>query len=726
MLPLRTTTTARARVGCLAILALAGPSATGRSDPQDTPPMTAPTHAHTNRLIDETSPYLLQHAHNPVDWYPWGPEALERARREQKPIFLSIGYSACHWCHVMERESFESEDTAAIMNEHFVNVKVDREERPDLDEIYMQYVQATTGSGGWPMSVFLTPELQPFFGGTYFPPRSLYGRAGFPDVLRSVASAWETNREQITQHGARFAEQLRQQAARDTSAAVDPAVLDASLTQLLKVFDEQWGGFGGAPKFPHTGDVRIMLRHWLRTGDSRALECVTTTLDRMRQGGIYDHLQGGFARYSTDEKWLIPHFEKMLYDNALLVPAYLEAHVATGNADYATVARECLDWTLLEMVTPEGGFASTIDADSEGVEGEFYVWRPEELEAVLGNKVGAWAAAWYGVTQAGNFEHGKSALWRHDPPAEVARELGVPLDELTAAMEDARARLLANRAERVPPGKDDKVLASWNGLMISAMAQGAQVLGDARYLEAARRAARYVLEEMRQEDGRLYATARGGHAHLNAYLDDYAFLIQGCLDLYETDFDPGWLERALELNAILEQNFADEENGGYFTTGDNHEQLIARVKSPHDGALPSGAGVQALNLLRLAELTGKGPLAQRAERTILSMGAMVNRYPPGFSQLLQAVDYLAAGPREVVIAGEPDHPTVRAMLREVRGTFRPQRVVALAHAGADADLVPLLSDRDAGEGGARAYVCRNYACKLPVDDVEGLREQLAE
>jgi len=681
---------------------------------------------HTNRLAEETSPYLLQHAHNPVDWYPWGEEALERARAEDRPIFLSIGYSACHWCHVMERESFEVERIATLMNADFINIKVDREERPDLDEIYMRAVQAMNGGqGGWPMSVFLTPDLEPFYGGTYFPPVSLHGRPGFDQVLQGIAHMWSSDREGALKRGTALREMIAREGTRSTQAELDPAVLDRSLGALTESFDPVWGGFGGAPKFPHAMDVRLCLRHWKRTGLPRALEMATISLDRMAEGGIRDHLAGGFARYSTDERWLIPHFEKMLYDNALLVPAYLEAYLATGEGRFAEVARECCEWVLAEMTTPEGGFASSLDADSEGVEGRFYVWTPDELSEVLGAERGAWAARWWGVTDGGNFEEGKSALWRHDSAEAVAAELAVDQAVLEEAMEEARSALLEARAARVRPGLDDKVLASWNGLMISALAQAHQALDEPRFLDAARAAARYLLEGMRQGDGRLFATARAGRAHLNAYLDDYAFTIAALLDLYETDFDAHWLEEALALNEILTERFEDQAKGGYFTTASDHERLIARLKNPHDGALPSGNGVQALNLLRLAELSGRAQLAATAERLITSLGGAVNAFPHAFSQLLQAVDYLASGPLEIVIAGRHDDQVVCEMLATVRGHFRPQKVVVLSDGTADPDLIPLLRERGPPPRGALAHVCRDHSCRMPVETAAELARELA-
>jgi uncharacterized protein YyaL (SSP411 family) len=676
-----------------------------------------------NRLAAETSPYLLQHAHNPVDWYPWGPEALERAKAEDKPIFLSIGYSACHWCHVMERESFEDADVAARMNELFINVKVDREERPDLDEIYMKAVMRLTGSGGWPMSVFLTPDLEPFYGGTYFPPRSLHGRPGFADVLFSLSRAWERDRDGVISQAARLTKEISEEGRFDGRAPLDPAVLDASLDALRGNYDGTWGGFGQAPKFPHAMDIALSLRHHLRTGAPDALVMATHTLTRMVDGGIYDQLGGGFHRYSTDERWLIPHFEKMLYDNALLVPVLLEAHLVSGEEHFARAARETCDWVLREMVTAEGAFASTQDADSEGEEGKFFAWTPRELERVLGAQRGRRAAEWFGVTDDGNFEHGTSALWHPEPRADVAQRLRVPLEELTAEMEVARQQLFEAREARVHPGWDDKVLTAWNGLAISALCKAYQTLEDARYLEAASRAACFLLEAMRRPDGRLFATSRAGKAQHEGCLDDYVFLIAGLIDLYESDFDQDWLRHARELCEVVERDFRDEEHDGYFTTGVQHERLIARLKNPHDGALPSGNGVHALNLLRLAELLGAGELAQRAQRLICSLGKLMGRYPGAFSQMLMAVDWLATGPREVVVAGELGDPETEGFLRALRGTFAPARVVALADSRADTDMMPILEGR-AGE--PRAFVCRNYACQEPTTSPEALRSALRD
>jgi len=681
--------------------------------------------AKPNRLAEETSPYLLQHAHNPVDWHPWGPEALQRARNEDKPIFLSIGYSACHWCHVMERESFEDEAIAKLMNELFVNVKVDREERPDLDEIYMKAVQAMTGQGGWPMSVFLTPELEPFFGGTYFPPEDKYGRPGFPSLLAMVAKLWAEDRERVLKQGNALTESIRSQATADLSGELEESVLDHSLAALAGAYDPRWGGFSQAPKFPHSTDGRLLLRHARRTGDGQVLAMVTHTLDRMADGGIWDHLGGGFARYSTDEKWLIPHFEKMLYDNALLVPLYLEAHVITGEERYARIARETCAWMAEEMRTPEGGLASSLDADSEGVEGLYYVWTPEELREVLGDELGSRAALWFGVTPEGNFEHGKSALWRPDPAEEVAQRLSTDVPTLEREMAAARPLLLEARSRRIAPGKDDKVLAAWNGLALSALAQAHQVLGEDSLLEVGRGVATYLLEGMRDEAGRLYATARHGRAHLAAYLDDYAFVIQGLLDLYESDFDVHWIEEALALNEILTDCFEDSKKGGYFTTASDHERLIARMKVPFDGALPAGSAVQVLNLLRLGALTGDPEHRARAERAIRSVGRAATGHSRAFSQLLLAVDHLHGEPREIVLAGEPGDPAFETLLGTVRRTYLPQRVVAHAGADADAELLPVIAGKTAPTGEARAFVCRDFTCGVPAKTAEELEAQLA-
>ncbi len=587
---------------------------------------TAPTRP-ANRLGAESSPYLRQHAYNPVDWYPWGEEALARAKAEDKPIFLSIGYSACHWCHVMEHESFEDPSIAAVMNEHFINIKVDREERPDLDQIYMAAVQLITRRGGWPMSVFLTPEGKPFYGGTYWPPTSRMGMRGFREILSLMHDFWTNRRPEVTESSNSLVDAI----ARFTSPSFEQTGLDESLLkraeqELLSTLDRVHGGFGGAPKFPHPMDLRVLLRCWKRFGNKAALDAVTLTLEKMAGGGIYDHLGGGFHRYSTDAHWLVPHFEKMLYDNALLVPVYLEAYQATGREDFARIARETLDYVLREMTSPEGGFYSTQDADSEGVEGKFFVWTPEEIAEVLGEDDGKLFCACYDVPPGGNWE-GHSILNRPQPLAQVAKELKTPLEELLATLDWGKQKLLERRATRIAPGRDEKILAAWNGMMIGAMARGAQVLGDKRYLQAAQDAARFVLTKMRGETrdesrvpeqslspsssrlsslvSPLLHTYKDGHARLNAYLDDYACLIDGIIDLYQTDFDVRWLQEAHALAHFMQQHFADPEDGIFFYTSDDHEALINRTKEVQDNATPAAHSCAALALLRLTALTGR-------------------------------------------------------------------------------------------------------------------------
>ncbi|HET8939748.1 MAG TPA: thioredoxin domain-containing protein [Polyangiales bacterium] len=677
-----------------------------------------------NRLIDETSPYLRQHAYNPVRWYPWGEEALALARAQDRPIFLSIGYSACHWCHVMERECFENEAIAALMNQHYVNIKVDREERPDVDDIYMKAVVALNGSGGWPMSVFLTPDLRPFFGATYLPPVRAHGRPSFPDVLVGLANAYEHERDKVVDQAQQLTAAIEAEAQHDARGRLPDDILDRSLAQLRQRFDAQWGGFGAAPKFPRAGDVRLCLRHHQRLESAEALLIATRTLDAMAQGGMYDQLGGGFHRYSVDREWRVPHFEKMLYDNAQLLAAYLEAFTLTKKPEYAQVARGICEWALREMQTADGGFASSQDADSEGEEGRFFVWTQAELMSLLGSEQGRIVASYFDVSEGGNFEDGKSVLWIPRPASDVAAQLGISGEELSRQVAEAKARLLTARDARVRPGTDDKVLTAWNALFVSALAMAHQVLDEPRYLTAAQRCMRFVLERLTQADGSLYGTFRDGRAHVEAGLDDYAFVIQALCDLYEASFDADYLERALIFKDMLEERFADPTLGGYFTTAADQADLIVRLKSSHDNALPSGAAIQALNLARLAAFTGKTDLRGRAEMALFAQGGVVQRAPYAFSHLLIAEDFLRGNPREVVIAGELGNEATQAMLRAVRGIFRPQRVVALAHTGAETALLPLLEGKTPGATGARAYVCEDQRCLEPVETPEALQAQL--
>ncbi len=687
----------------------------------------SPSSHPTNRLSGETSPYLLQHAGNPVDWYPWGEEAIERARAEDRPIFLSIGYSACHWCHVMERESFEDPAIAALMNERFVNIKVDREERPDLDQIYMSAVQAMTGHGGWPMSVFLTPDLKPFFGGTYFPPTDSRGMAGFPRVLLSVHRAWEERREEIRQSAAEMTEQLQAYGTLPKgSGTLENALLDDAARAILRNFDPTHGGFGRAPKFPHPMDIKVLLRHYARTGDTHALHAVRHTLDKMARGGIYDHLGGGFARYSTDERWLVPHFEKMLYDNALLASAYLEAYQTTRDDEFGRVARETMDYVLGRMTDPDGAFYSTEDADSEGVEGKYYVWTLTELNEVLGTDRAKTFAYVYDVTPSGNWEH-QNILNLPKTIAQSARMLGRDDDELRADLDAARAKLLAVRDRRVPPGKDTKVLVSWNGLMIAALAEGGRILREPRYLDAAARAAGFILDRMRREDGRLLHTYRAGRARLDAYLDDYANLIDGLTRLYEATGEPRWIESALELTRVLIDEFSDPAHGGFFYTGHHHEALIARQKDFTDNATPSGNGMAATALVRLGALTGRDDLTQAGRSALESVQLLLEREPAAAGQSLIALDFLLTPTREFAVVAGPDPVEYRAVLESIASRFLPHKVVAPAtyeQAGILESEVPLLADRPPREGRTTTYICENFACQAPVLGVEGVEAAL--
>jgi uncharacterized protein YyaL (SSP411 family) len=650
-----------------------------------------------NRLAGETSPYLLQHKDNPVDWYPWGDEALARAREATRPILLSIGYSACHWCHVMERESFEDPDTAALMNERFVCIKLDREERPDLDSIYMEACQAMTGQGGWPLNVFLTPEQVPFFAGTYFPPDSRMGMPSWRSVLDAVAQAWDERREEIEAGGARIAERLRGGALlRPSERDLDPSVLDEAVDGLRHSYDRANGGFGSAPKFPPASSIEFLLRR----GET---EISTHTLRAMASGGMYDQVGGGFARYSVDPYWLVPHFEKMLYDNALLARAYLHGWQVTGEPLFRTVTGETLDWALREMRGPEGGFYSALDADSEGEEGRFYVWTVDELRAALDGEPDAdEAIAWFGATDRGNFE-GRNIPVRG--PGEPERR-------------DAwRERLYEVRAHRVWPGLDDKRLTSWNALMIAALADAGAVLERDDYLDAARATAEFVLGELRDADGRLLRTWKDGGAKLNAYLEDHAFLLEALLSLYEATFEPRWFGEARALADTMIERFGDDDNGGFFETSSDHEQLVARRKDLEDHPIPSGNSSAAYGLLRLAALTGEHDYAARAESVLRLLHELAPKHPQAFGHLLQALDFRLAQVKEVALVGHE----LRPLERVVRDSFRPHLVLA----GGEPDGVPLLEGRDAVDGHATAYVCEQFACRAPVTEPRELEELLA-
>ncbi|HQU45309.1 MAG: thioredoxin domain-containing protein [Planctomycetia bacterium 21-64-5] len=666
-----------------------------------------------NRLTHETSPYLLQHANNPVDWHPWGPEALDRARREDKPIFLSIGYSACHWCHVMEHESFENESIARRLNESFVCIKVDREERPDLDQIYMTAVQAMTGRGGWPMSVFLTPDLKPFYGGTYWPPTGRMGMPGFDQVIEAVQDAWQNRRPQVDQQAGELAADIERVGRMSLPPGeLSPQPLVAAEAALERTFDYQHGGFGGAPKFPHPMDLRLLLRRWKRGPREPLLNIVTLTLDRMAAGGIYDQLGGGFHRYSVDDRWLVPHFEKMLYDNALLSAAYVEAFQATGRQDYERVARETFDYVLREMTSPEGGFYSTLDADSEGQEGKFYVWTPVEIEAVLGAERAKMFCRVYDVSDEGNFE-GHNILNLPKTLDQCAKILGRDLGELTAELAEGRAGLLEVRNRRVWPGLDDKVLVSWNGLMIDSLAYAAGALDEPRYLNAARAAADFILDKMRKPDGRLLHGWRAGQAKFDAYLDDYTCLANALVTLYESSWEERWIDAAVELADVVLAQFEDPEPGGFFFTAADHEKLISRQKDVQDSSVPSGNSMAATLLLRLGKLCGRADYLEAAERTLKAFASLLEKHAGAAGQLLIALDfYLGPAPELVLIGPSAETSAIAADLRQ---RYLPNKVMACRPGtGHSQWLDGMFEGKTASDGQPTLYVCQNFACQAPV------------
>ena len=678
-----------------------------------------------NRLIDETSPYLLQHARNPVDWFPWDDEAFSRAASENKPVFLSVGYSACHWCHVMERESFEDDEVAAFLNEHFISVKVDREERPDLDAIYMNAVMAMTGHGGWPMSVFLTPDARPFFGGTYWPPRQKRGMPGFLDILRNLLHAWRERRDEVDRAAGDLVRAIQAMGQPDGEPqSLEADVLGSSARQLLQEADRRYGGFGHAPKFPHAMDLRVLLRAAERFDYRDALDVVTLTLDKMARGGLYDQLGGGFHRYSTDAYWLVPHFEKMLYDQALLVPAFLEAYQATGRTDFAKVARDTLAYVVREMTSPEGGFYSTQDADSEGEEGKFFVWSKQEIESLLDDEEVRLFTYCYDVTDGGNWE-GTNILNRPKSPDEAAAALHVSLVDLEGRLTVAREKLFRARLERTAPARDEKVLVSWNGMMIAAFAQAAVVLDDPALAEHARRAADFLLTNLRDDRGRLLHTSKDGQAKLAAYLDDYAALADGLTELYQATGEARWLDAALELTDQMIDRFADPAGGFYYTASD-HEELIVRQRDTQDSATPSGNSLAATALAKLARLTTRGDLEDAAAAVLKSMSTQILRAPMASGQALIALDFLLGPTREIVFVG--DEESLQPLRRAVYDDFVPNKIVAsrpaeIADHDLPSSLQTLLQGKSAPSGIA-AYVCENGVCHAPVTTPEEVRDAL--
>ena len=678
-----------------------------------------------NRLSTESSPYLVQHAENPVDWYPWGEEALTRAREEDKPIFLSIGYAACHWCHVMAHESFEDERTAAMLNEHFINIKVDREERPDLDGIYMKAVVSMTGHGGWPMSMWLTPDGAPFYAGTYFPPTPRHGMPSFRDVIQTLVDAWRNRRSHISATTERVLAAMRDLPTSDGAAGVDPTTLDATVIveQLARYFDATNGGWGGEPKFPQPMILEFLVRHVDDTGDPRPRSFLEKSLASMADGGIYDLLGGGFHRYATDSEWLVPHFEKMLYDNAQLARVYLHAWQVTRSDRFREIAQETLDYVLREMSHPRGGFFSSQDADSEGEEGKFFVWSYAELDELLGDDTALAAKAW-DASRGGNWE-GKNILHRVADPAELSAEWGVAPEEVARHLDGIRQRLWQVREKRVKPGLDDKVLTSWNGLMLAAFAEAGIALGEERYLAAARSNASFILETLLTKEGRLQRvwTERQG-SNLNGYLEDYSHLIEGLLALYQATFEHRWFAAARSLADTMISRFG-AKGGGFYDTSDDHETLITRPRDLHDNAVPSGNAMASTVLLKLAALTGESRYQDEAKAAFDQIAGNLQNHALAFGQWLAAYDLLAGGRREIAIVGDPLAKETQALLDVVRGAFRPNTVVALQDPENPND-VPLLEGRTTIDGRATAYVCEGFVCQLPVAEPDELRAQLDE
>ena len=680
-----------------------------------------------NRLIHETSPYLLQHAHNPVDWYPWGEEALEKAKQEDKPILLSIGYSACHWCHVMERESFENVDIARTMNESFVSIKVDREERPDLDSIYMQAVQALTGQGGWPMTVFLTPQGEPFYGGTYFPPEDRGGMPGFHGVLKAMDEAYRTRRGDVGKATSELVNRLQQTSRiKSNTDLLTRDVLDEAFLHLASGFDEQNGGFGDAPKFPQPMIYDFLLRYQHSTNNEKALQMLNLSLEKMALGGMYDQLGGGFHRYSTDSYWLVPHFEKMLYDNALLSRLYLHAFQATGHDLYLRIVQETLDYVLREMTDEEGGFYSSQDADSEGEEGKFFVWTPKEVEEALGKEDAHIFNAYYDVTSVGNFE-GKNILNVPRDAETVTDELDVTPEHLEEVLQRGKKALLEVRERRVPPARDDKILTAWNGLMLRSFAEAAAVLQREDYRNAAIANATFITRDL-QKEGRLLRTYRDGQAKLKGYLEDYSFLADGLMAVYELTFDQRWLDEARRLVDNMVDLFWEEDEEVFYDTGKDHEALLVRPRELFDNAIPSGSSVAAEVLLRMALLTGEEEYRRKATATLHSMGPLLSQYASGMGRWLAALDFYLHQPKEVAIVGSLESRETKALLEVVHNLYLPNKVVV----GMEEDdpmgsnPLPLLRFRTKVQGAPTAYVCENYVCQLPVTDPEDLAQQLEE
>ncbi len=693
-----------------------------------------------NRLKDEKSPYLLQHADNPVDWYPWGDEAFEKARKEQKPILLSIGYSTCHWCHVMEHESFEDEEVAKLMNETFISIKVDREERPDIDNIYMTVCQMLSKGGcGWPLNVFMTPDKKPFFAATYIPKETRFGRAGMLDLVPRIKELWENDREKVLESAENITEAvIKATDATESGESEDLTVstLGAGYNQLLGRYDEKNGGFGSSPKFPTPHNQLYLLRYWKRTGDEQALEMVEKTLEQMRRGGVYDHVGFGFHRYSTDPEWLLPHFEKMLYDQAMIAMAYIEAYQATGNKEYAETAREIFSYVMRDMTSEEGGFYSAEDADSEGEEGKFYVWEEEEIVEVLGKEDAELIIGTFNVTKTGNFSDeasgkktGANILHLKKPMAEIAASYDMSAQEFSKRIQTLREKLFNVREKRVHPHKDDKILTDWNGLMIASMAKGGRVTGESQYTEAAKKAADFILSDMRKSDGTLLHRYRDGEAGIDSNIDDYSFFIWGLLELYESTFDIKYLQAAIELQNEMIEHFWDEKNSGFYFTSDSAEELIARQKEIYDGAIPSGNSVAMLNLLKIGRITGNAEFDKKAAELSSAFSNTIAQAPMAYTQFLCGLDFGIGPSYEVVVVGDPEKEDTKTMLRALSQDYSPNKVVLLKGPGSESEITSIAEftkGQAQKDEKATAYVCLDYVCKLPTTDVDKMLELLAE
>ncbi|RKD31785.1 thioredoxin domain-containing protein [Thermohalobacter berrensis] len=668
----------------------------------------------TNRLINEKSPYLLQHAHNPVDWYPWSEEAFEKAKKEDKPIFLSIGYSTCHWCHVMERESFEDEEVAKLLNENFVSIKVDREERPDIDSIYMTFCQALTGHGGWPLTIFMTPDKKPFYAGTYFPKESKFGRNGLLDILENIKEAWQNSREELIDASEKIVNSIESSIVAENKVKIDKETIHKTFEELDYLYDSVYGGFGNAPKFPIPHILSFLLRYWKVTKNNKALKMVEKTLKSMYKGGIFDHIGFGFSRYSTDRKWLVPHFEKMLYDNALLTIAYTEAYQVTKNSLYKEIAQKILTYILRDMTSPEGGFYSAEDADSEGVEGKFYVWSVEEVNGVLSEEFGELFSKYYDISKEGNFE-GKNI------PNLIKQDIDKIQndDDIKNNLDILRQKLFLFREKRTHPHKDDKILTSWNGLMIAAMAIAGRVFNRLQYIDAARRAVDFIFKKLVRDDGRLLARYRDGHSAYLGYLEDYAFLIWGLIELYQATFNIEYLDKAKKLNDEMIRLFWDEKDGGFYLYGKDSEQLIVRPKEIYDGAIPSGNSVAALNMLRLAKLTKDESLREKVQIMFETFGGRVKESPNSYTHFMMALLFNNVENKEVVLAGNKGDNSTKDFIKEINNRFLPFTTVLLNDNNEKLEkIVPFVKEQKKIDDNATAYVCEKYSCIEPTTDIK--------